>query len=97
MFGGWFTDPCADKKFDFDTAIKEDTILYAKWSAATYKVSFDGNGIGMDIGTQIIEHGQTATDPGEMSAEGFTFGGWYEDPNCTVKFDFSTPEITPYL
>lgn len=32
IFNGWYTDTTLSAAFDFDTAIKADTAVYAKWT-----------------------------------------------------------------
>ena len=33
--------------------------------------------------------GKTVTKPNDPAKEGFTFGGWFTDAECTVEYDFS--------
>ena len=60
-------------------------------ATVTHKVIFKANGHGTSPTTQIVEHGKTATKPADLTADGYTFGGWYKDEACTQKYDFSTP------
>ena len=55
-------------------------------------VSFDMQGRGDVVKPQNILSGNTATVPSpEPTATGYTFGGWYENPECTGSaFNFST-------
>ena len=50
-------------------------------------MSFDSKG-GTKVDSQIVEHGSTATKPGNPHRNDYTFKGWYLDGK---KFDFSTP------
>lgn len=81
-FAGWYN---GNEKFDFTTVPTGDVTLTAKWTAKNYEVSF------------ITEHGDAPasqnvnTDPGKLSAEGYTFDDWYTDETYKTKFDFSTP------
>ena len=89
-FGGWYTDDTYDTEFDFNTPITGDTKVYAKWTAKDYEVSFvteHGNA----PTSQNVKYNGTATDPGKLTAEGYTFIGWYADEAHNTKFDFSTP------
>lgn len=89
-FGGWYADNTYSTKFDFTQPIKRNTTVYAKWTAKDYKVSFiteHGNA----PTSQNVPYNGTADDPGTLSAEGYTFIGWYTDHTCTTEFDFSTP------
>ena len=89
-FGGWYTDENRTIEFDFTKPITGDTKVYAKWTAKDYEVSFiteHGNA----PTSQNVPYNKTAKDPGTLTAEGYTFIGWYTDHTCTTEFDFSTP------
>lgn len=91
-FDGWYTDNIHyNTKFDFTQPIKHNTTVYAKWTAKDYKVSFvTEHGKAPD--SQNVPYNKTATNPGELTAEGYTFIGWYTDnAHDSKKFDFSTP------
>ena len=103
-FGGWYADAACTTAFDFDTAISADTTVYAKWTEnepeiMTYTVTFEANGHGTAPEAQTVESGAKATKPADLSAEGWTFGGWYADAACTTAFDFDaaiTADVTVY-
>ena len=89
-FDDWYTDDTYTTKFDFTQPIKHNTTVYAKWTAKDYEVSFiteHGNA----PTSQNVPYNKTATNPGELTAEGYTFIGWYADEAHKTKFDFSTP------
>ena len=89
-FIGWYTDDTYDTEFDFTQPITGNTTVYAKWTAKDYEVSFiteHGNA----PTSQNVKYNGTAADPGKLSAEGYTFIGWYTDHTCTTEFKFSTP------
>ena len=89
-FGGWYADKAHETKFDFNTQITSDTKVYAKWTANDYEVRFITEH-GDAPASQNVKYNGTADDPGELSAEGYTFIGWYTDHTCTTEFDFRTP------
>lgn len=89
-FGGWYADKAHETKFDFNTQITSDTKVYAKWTAKDYEVSFITEH-GKTPTSQNVPYNKTATNPGELTAEGYTFIGWYTDHTYSTKFDFSTP------
>lgn len=90
-FDGWYTtNDTHSTKFDFSTPITGDTTVYAKWTANDYYVSFVTEH-GDAPTSQNVPYNGTATDPGKLSAEGYTFIGWYTDHTCTTEFKFSTP------
>lgn len=55
-----------------------------------YTVSFNANGHGTTPPSQSVLRGGKASNPGNLSAEGWNFTGWYTDSSCTAKYDFST-------
>ena len=60
-------------------------------SLVTYKVSFETFG-GPEIPSQTVAEGKTAEKPEDPKLEGFSFKGWYVDPEKDeAPFDFSTP------
>lgn len=89
-FIGWYTDDTYDTEFDFTQPITGNTTVYAKWTAKDYEVSFITEH-GKTPTSQNVPYNEPATDPGELTAEGYTFIGWYADEAHKTKFDFSTP------
>lgn len=89
-FDGWYADAAYSKKFDFTKPIKHNTTVYAKWTAKDYEVSFITEH-GDPPTSQNVPYNETADDPGELSAEGYTFIGWYTDDTYDTEFDFTQP------
>ena len=89
-FGGWYADENHTIEFNFNTPITGDTTVYAKWTANDYEVSFITEH-GKTPTSQNVKYNGTATNPGELTAEGYTFIGWYADEAHKTKFDFNTP------
>ena len=105
-FIGWYTSD--DVLFDFDTPIKQDTILYAKWAQKSFvTVTFDSNN-GKDeepFATVRVVEGKTVKQPeNHPEKEGtdefaYEFSGWYTSADAKTQFDFTTPidkDITLY-
>ena len=95
VFAEWYTDKdCTDgNEYDFDSEVKEDFVLYAKWISnlpENHLVVFDTNGHD-EIDAQKIKHGEKATKPADPSDEGWIFEGWYSDAELTKEYDFNTP------
>ena len=87
-FGGWYAED--NTKFDFTQPITSNTTVYAKWTANDYEVRFiteHGNA----PTSQNVPYNKTATNPGTLTAEGYTFDDWYTDAAYTTKFDFTKP------
>lgn len=89
-FDGWYADEKHTTEFDFTKPITGNTTVYAKWTAKDYEVSFITEH-GKTPTSQNVPYNKTATNPGELTAEGYTFDGWYADEAHKTKFDFSTP------
>ena len=89
-FDGWYTDDTHTTKFDFTQPIKRNTTVYAKWTANDYEVSFITEH-GDAPASQNVKFNGTVTDPGKLSAEGYTFDGWYTDDTYSTEFDFTQP------
>lgn len=88
-FDGWYTDDTYSTKFDFTQPIKSNATVYAKWTANDYEVSFITEH-GDAPTSQNVKYNGTASDPGKLKEEGYTFIGWYADEAHTKEFNFST-------
>lgn len=90
-FAGWYN---GDEPFDFDadtTNAPNVLNLVAKWDINKYTVQFVSEH-GDAPTSQNVPYNEPATDPGKLTAEGYTFIGWYTDnTHDSTKFDFSTP------
>lgn len=89
-FDGWYADATYTTEFDFTQPITSNTTVYAKWTAKDYEVSFITEHVDAPA-SQNVKYNGTANDPGKLTAEGYTFIGWYADEAHKTKFDFSTP------
>ena len=81
-FDGWYTDKACTTAFTAAAMPGENRILYAKWSAKPYTITFkDGEAvlatIGQDYGTEI-------TAPENPTKEGYTFAGWDKSVPATM-------------
>ena len=78
----------------------DDVMFYANGVTPTAKhqVTFNSMG-GSDVEAVVVADGQTVAQPEAPVMEGYTFGGWYTDENCTTAYDFDaavTADITLY-
>lgn len=90
IFLGWYTDEAGTQEYDFNSLVKGGFTLYAKWIKA-YTVSFSGNGYGNIPAEAKVAEGGKVEKPEDPTAEGFVFGGWYMDAECTTVYDFNSP------
>ncbi len=81
-FGGWYKDAGLSSAWDFDKdTVTSDLTLYAKWTAHTYPITYQGNG--NDTGTvpqpQEKTHGTNlilSANTGDLQRTGYSFAGW---------------------
>jgi uncharacterized repeat protein (TIGR02543 family) len=68
--------------------------LYARWSTATYTVSFNaGEGISGPE-AQTVPHGSTVTEPAAPAKTGFVLAGWYKEAGLTNPWNFAADTVT---
>lgn len=89
-FDGWFTDALGTREFDFNSAIGDNTVIYAKWTQVVARVTMVHYG---EVSTSSkVEIGKTATRPAQNpEREDYEFVNWYADRACTEEYDFSSP------
>jgi uncharacterized repeat protein (TIGR02543 family) len=78
-FGGWYYDQKLTKVWDFTISKMpaNDQVLYAKWNANTYKLSFDLNGgTGINPEAQYVLFNEKTVNPGVVQYPGYKFIGW---------------------
>ena len=91
IFAGWYQNANLTSPYPFGYGITGDTTLYAKWTAnINVTVSFQTAG-GSNVPSQTVVSGSRISRPSDPYWSGYTFTGWYTDPNVTYGFDFSTP------
>ncbi|WP_336762831.1 tail fiber protein [Paenibacillus sp. USHLN196] len=96
-FAGWFTDSDLSQAFDFSsTTVTTALTLYAKWTANSYTIKFEPNG-GTTVADHSVNYGQKLSAPASPSRSGYTFAGWYADPELKTPFNFAQTEITADL
>lgn len=91
-FDGWYLDKELTQKATSNYTIKENTILYAKWtkvvSDTKFTVTFNSLG-GTEIAPKEIENGKTIIKPEDPTLKDKIFCGWYKDESCTSPWDFA--------
>ena len=60
----------------------------------TYTVTFDSNEGSAVSPITGIAYNATITLPTDPTKEGYTFGGWYKESECTDDWDFATDKVT---
>ena len=102
IFAGWYIDAGLRTLYDFESLVRKDLVLYARWNVDSgsivekkYTIAFDSDG-GTDVDNIEVVEGYAATAPKAPTKEGYTFGGWYIDITDEFAFDFATPIIRDY-
>lgn len=91
-WGGWYTDAGLTVPYTFDTMPSHNLVLYAKWVAPTFNVTFDLNGgDGVAPTTQEVEKHKTATSVADPSRQYYNFDGWYTAKEGGERYDWSQP------
>lgn len=92
-FLGWATTPQATSPdVDPDTWLptKDDNTVYGVWEAQPYTLTWNANGGAPNTTTQQRYNEEIVPPNTEPTREGYTFGGWYLDRNCTVPLASGT-------
>ena len=88
LFIGWYSDPELKNVYDFNTPVKSNITLYAKWDSR-FTITFDTDGGNPKPDSQVVATGGLATKPEkDPSKADHKFIGWYLGNN---KYDFATP------
>ncbi|WP_342542783.1 S8 family serine peptidase [Paenisporosarcina sp. FSL H8-0542] len=93
-FVGWYKDAAGQTAWNFATdKVRENTVLYAKWSINSYAVSFDSQG-GSAVDSKTAIFNTTVGEPTAPTRKGYTFAGWYKDAAGQVAWNFATDKVT---
>ena len=79
-------------QWDFSTMlVTSDVTLYAKWVLNNYTISFVNYVGGPGIANKIVAYQAIPTAPVQPIRFGYTFGGWYLEPEFTTQYTFAEP------
>ena len=96
LFTSWYLDEAFTENCSQFQVAEGETTLYARFveESEAIKVTFDTMG-GRELQPQMFAKGETLlTRPiSEIytEKEGYTFGGWCIDPECTTAFSYTEP------
>ena len=88
-FGGWFTEPSGGgNRFEATTIVTDNMTVYAKWTAKSYQITYKDQGNSEFSGVHGNNYPTIHTYGSDTllinpTKNGYTFGGWYEDSDCT--------------
>lgn len=88
-FDGWFADAELTEPFDFSKIYDSDVTIYIRW-AEELSVKFDSWG-GSAIAAAEYALADIPVKPEDPVREGWSFAGWYANPELTVEFDWDQP------
>lgn len=91
-FAGWYRDTQLTIAFTDNKMPAESIVLYAKWSASPYSITFESNG-GAAVSTISANYGDVITKPTDPTRLGYTFMGWYSDSALENAFVFNQMPI----
>jgi uncharacterized repeat protein (TIGR02543 family) len=92
VFRGWYADPGLVRYWSFSTGrVSGDMTLYAAWDPSPCLVTFDPMG-GAFVPSAVVGYGSAVEEPAAPGREGYELEGWYRDPACSQKWDFSADE-----
>lgn len=78
--------PFAQKTIQSDSG----TVVEIYYDRISYTIFFDTNGYGKTPEPITAFYGAAVSEPAAPKADGYTFGGWFEDEDCTTQYTFST-------
>ncbi|MBQ9249646.1 MAG: InlB B-repeat-containing protein [Oscillospiraceae bacterium] len=95
----WQVEPdsvaITDNKFTIGSENVTVKAIFEEIPVSSHTVTFDANGHGTAPESQSVANGSKASAPTAPYAEGYTFGGWYTEAECTTAFNFDTPITAP--
>jgi uncharacterized repeat protein (TIGR02543 family) len=92
-FAAWFKEPECVHAWKFNTdVITTNTTLYAKWNISSFTIHFDSNN-GDKIDSIIANYNTTITGLKMPVLKGFTFAGWFKEPQCVNPWSFALDKV----
>jgi uncharacterized repeat protein (TIGR02543 family) len=99
-FTGWYTDRYDGAKYDFNTPVTDNVILYAQWEPQQHTIYFDANGGTTCQSSYTLSYGSHAYNFPEATRPGYTFEGWYTAPTGGTKigeeYTMGSSDVTFY-
>lgn len=88
QFGGWYKEQACSTAWNFTTPITQDTTIYGKWTAYSYKIHYEANGGGGMMSDQTLAAGDNLTANAFSyqynSTIDYYFLGWSRDSSAAT-------------
>lgn len=89
-FAGWYTDNTYTTAFDFDMhSVTANITVHVKW-VGKFTVTYSANFTGGAAQTAETVLGKADSTIVPLARAGYTFSGWYTEPECIISFSFDT-------
>jgi uncharacterized repeat protein (TIGR02543 family) len=88
VFEYWCTNSAATARYNFETVVSGDIILYARWKTI-YTITFNSVG-GSPVDQQVINVEEKVIYPTIPIRENYLFVYWCTDPAFNNEYDFSS-------
>ena len=93
-FKGWYRDPACRRSWNIRSGkVTSDMTLYAKWAVNIYKVTFNTQG-SKAVAAKKAAYNSLVALPKTPARVGYTFGGWFTEPDCINAWNFGSDRIT---
>ena len=99
-FHGWLTGSADGTAVSSEFEVDNDMTLYAHWVGDTVFVYLHGIYSDNEISYDMKHYGDVLTgievnvDHADPVREGYTFGGWFTDEECTEEYEFDRDPLT---
>lgn len=94
-FTGWQSDDVAINTDGIFTMPAKAVSVEAQFETITFTVSIDKQD-DSPVTNIVVDYGETVPAQTEPTREGYIFGGWYTDAECTEEYDFDTPVTSAF-
>jgi len=91
-FAGWYTAQTGGTKITADSTVNitKNIVLYARWTAKQYTVTFDANGGRVSTANKVVTNGQKYGELPTPTKSGYLFAGWYTSKKGGTKIAQTT-------
>ena len=91
-FAGWYNNAsCQGDPYRFDKMPASNLVLYAKWNAPSYTVSFvNADDASQAAESQTVSKYKKVGKPANPARSGYAFEGWYTSADGDTLFDWNT-------